>query len=89
MFGMGQAATIEISSRKGPNPRDLREDFKRKWGHPFDRHGYKGHPFFDYNCRGCGVHISLVRPKRWFEAEKHGNFPGLALPAFAGLKAGK
>ena len=64
------------------------EDFRRRFGHPFGSVGYHGHPCFRYNCRKCGVHISLVRPRRWLKAERKGNFPGLALPEFAGLKAG-
>ena len=64
------------------------EDFRQRFGHPFDTAGYHGHPCFGYNCRRCGIHISLVRPRRWLEAERKGNFPGVALPEFASLKAG-
>ena len=64
------------------------EDFRRRFGHPFETAGYHGHPCFGYNCRRCGIHISLVRPRRWLKAERKGEFLGLALPEFTSLKAG-
>ena len=85
---MGTAATIEKSHETGARFAHSREEFERRFGHKFDSSGYHGHPFFGYNCRECGIHISLVRPERWLKAEKLGNFPGLNLPEFAELKAG-
>ena len=89
---MGRAVTIEKTSGR---PTDIQARRKArdlellgKFGHKHDSSGYRGHPFFGYNCRDCGVHISLVRPTRWLEAERKGTFPGLALPEFKGLKAG-
>ncbi len=85
---MGTAAAIEKSHAGRAGIDRFMEDFRRRFDHPFDSAGYHGHPFFGYNCHKCGVHISLVRPRRWLEAECKGNFPGLALPEFAGLKTG-
>ena len=42
----------------------LRAEFKRKFGHSFDRLGYHGHPFFGSHCYGCGIHISQVTGKK-------------------------
>ena len=41
----------------------LRAEFKRKFGHSFDRLGYHGHPLFGYSCYGCGIHISKITNK--------------------------
>ena len=41
----------------------LKAEFKRKFGHPFDRLGYHGHPLFGYHCYGCGIHISRITNK--------------------------
>jgi len=38
----------------------LRAEFKRKFGHSFDRQGYHGHPFYWYHCSGCGIHINKI-----------------------------
>ncbi len=85
---MSKGATIEISPVKPATNGHPGERFQERFGHPFNRQGFHGHSLYGYNCRDCGLHISLVRPRRWLEAERKGNFPGLALPEFAGFKAG-
>jgi len=85
---MGRTATIESSPEIRAKSAHSREQFRERFGHSFDPKGYYGHPFFGFNCQKCGVHISLVRPTRWLESEHKGNFPGLALPEFSGLKSG-
>ena len=42
----------------------LRVEFKRKFGHSFDRLGYHGHPLFGYHCYGCGIHISQINANK-------------------------
>ncbi len=89
---MGTGATAAKTSGRPTDIKARREqrdwEFIGQFGHPYDNRGYHGHSFYGYNCRKCGVHISLVRPRRWLEAERNGKFPGLALPEFASLKAG-
>ncbi len=62
------------------------EDFRWRFGHLFDSAGYHGHPCFGYNCRRCGIHISLVRPRRWLEAECKGNFRDWHYRSLPGLR---
>ncbi|MBI3895102.1 MAG: hypothetical protein HY313_04145 [Acidobacteria bacterium] len=85
---MRKAVTIENLPEVRAKSAHFREEFQKKFGHPFDPLGYHGHPFFGYNCRDCGIHISFASPKRWLAAEKHGKFPGLDLPEVADLRAG-
>ena len=86
---MGTVEILDKTSVARAKLKRFREEFRAKFGHGYDPAGFHGHPFFGYNCRDCGVHISLVRPERWLKAEHDGNFPGRRLPEFAGLKAGK
>lgn len=65
-----------------------REAFKEKFGHPYVSVSIGGHAFYSYNCKHCGLHISLARRERAWKAECMGNFPGIDLPEFAHLKRG-
>ena len=86
---MGQTSVAERESKETCGAHRIpKERFQERFGHPYNPRGYQGHPFYGYNCRDCGVHISLVRPTRWLKAEHQWKFPGVDLPEFAGLRAG-
>ena len=55
---MAKTAVRMASARR--SGKLLKAEFKRKFGHSYDRLGYHGHPFFGHNCYGCGIHISRI-----------------------------
>ena len=66
-LGMGKAEkmakTTVRTAKTTTSVERLRAEFKRKFGHSFDRPGYHGHPLFGYCCCGCGIHISRITNK--------------------------
>ena len=52
-----------------------RETFQAEFGHGYDPAGFRGHTFYGYNCRECGIHIGMVsNTKGW--AKHKGVWPG-------------
>jgi len=66
--GEKMAKTTVRTAKATTSAERLRVEFKRKFGHSFDRLGYHGHPLFGYHCYGCGIHISQITGKKsWRE----------------------
>lgn len=73
-------AFSDVEIAKGRQSVDARDaEFMVKFGHAYLKNGYHGHWCYSYNCRECGIHISLITPGGWPESEKHGKFPGREL----------
>ena len=74
------AKTTVRTAKASTSVERLRAEFKRKFGHSFDRLGYHGHPLFGYHCYGCGIHIVRITANRGVKG-------GVKLGQWGGVKA--